>query len=184
MTLKAFIQINKGRREAGYEGETRESRIFPLGPELIMRFDNIALLSCTWRRQMMMMMMVMVMLMMVMKRQLEWHWWRLLLWWWALPLLLLVANPSCFGLQITNLSKVQPHRSSSKRIRFRLPSVLFESGSEAADERVQATPRLPERARTRRWRVRVAVEGADRGVHFGLPKLVQVPTKPIITSTS
>lgn len=55
--------------------------------------------------------------------------------------------------------------------------MLFEGGSKAADEGVEAAPGLAERAWTRsRW-VWVAEEGAHLGVDFGLPELVQVAEK-------
>lgn len=93
----------------------------------------------------------------------------------SLPLLLLVADASCFGLQITNLTKVKPHGSSTKGVGFRLASVFFEGGAEAADEGVEASPRLAQRAGAGSWRVWMAVKGADWGVDFGLAKLVKVP---------
>lgn len=99
----------------------------------------------------------------------------LLLCWWTLPLLLLITNPSCFGLQITNLTKVKPHSSSSKWVDFRFPSIFFKSSTQTTYERVEATPSLSQRAWTWCWRVRVPIEGTHRCVNFRLAKLVQVP---------
>ena len=116
--------------------------------------------TCTWRRERMMR---------------EWH--GLWLRWWTLPFLLLIAYPSCFGLQITNLTKVESHSSSSKRVCLRLSSIFFKSSTQTPYQSVKAPPSLPERTWTWCWRVRVPIKGADRCVHFGLPKLIQVPTR-------
>lgn len=92
----------------------------------------------------------------------------------ALPLLLLVADASCFGLQVANLAEVEPNGSSSERVGFGLASVLLEGSPETADEGVQAAPCLAERAGAGGGRVGVAVEGADWGVDFSLTELIQV----------
>jgi len=115
--------------------------------------------TCTWRRERMMR---------------QWH--GLLLRWWTLPFLLLVTDSSCFRLQITNLAKVESHSTSSKRVRFRFSSIFLKSCTQPSYQSVQAPPSLPQRTWTRCWRVRVPVKGADRCVHFRLPKLIQVPT--------
>lgn len=94
--------------------------------------------------------------------------------WWTLTLLFLIANPSRFGLQITNLAKVKPNCTSSKWVRFRFASIFLKSCPEAADERVEAAPGLSERARAGGWWVRVTIKWADWGVHLGLAKLVKV----------
>lgn len=112
--------------------------------------------TCTWRRER------------------QWH--GLLLRWWTLPFLLLIANSSCFGLQITNLTKVESHSSSSKRVCLRLSSILFKSCTQTSNQSVKAPPSLPKRTWTWCWRIWVPIKGADRCVHFGLPKLIQVPT--------
>ena len=53
-------------------------------------------------------------------------------------------------------------------------SALLVRGAEAADERVEGSPGLAQRARARRRRVRLAEVGAPGGVHLGLAELVQV----------
>jgi hypothetical protein len=53
-------------------------------------------------------------------------------------------------------------------------AALLVGGAEAADERVEGSPRLAQRARARRRRAGLAVVGAPRRVHLGLPELVQV----------
>lgn len=90
---------------------------------------------------------------------------------WALSFLL-IANSSCFWLQITNLTKIQSHSSSPKWIGFRFPTILFKSCSKPSDQRIEAPPRLPKRARTRCRRVRQPVERANDRVHFRLSKLI------------
>jgi hypothetical protein len=64
-------------------------------------------------------------------------------------------------------------RLGSNRVGLRRAAVLLEGGVEAAHKRVEAAPRLPERARARRRRRWVA-EGARQGVHLGLAELVEV----------
>ncbi|KAL6974931.1 hypothetical protein U1Q18_043417 [Sarracenia purpurea var. burkii] len=91
-----------------------------------------------------------------------------------LSLLLLVADSSGSGLQIADFTKIKSHHSSAKWVCFRLASVFFEGGAEAADEGVEAAPSLSERAGARRRRVWVAEEGAKLGVDFGLSELVEV----------
>ena len=114
--------------------------------------------TCTWRR----------------KRVMR-YWHGLLLRWWTLSFLLLIANSSGFGLQITNLTKVESHSSGSKRVCLWLPSIFLKSCTQTPYECVKAPPSLPKRTWTWRRRVRVPVKRADRCVHFGLPKLIQVP---------
>lgn len=92
----------------------------------------------------------------------------------ALALLLLIAYPSGFGLQITNFAQVEPHSSSSERVCFRPASIFFVCSPEAANEGIKASPSLSKWARARRWRVGMPVEGTDWGMDFGFPKLVQV----------
>lgn len=53
--------------------------------------------------------------------------------------------------------------------------MLFEGGTEAADEGVEAAPSLAQRTGARRRRVWLAKEGTHLGVDFGLPELVKVP---------
>lgn len=114
--------------------------------------------TCTWRR----------------KRVMR-YWHGLLLRWWTLSFLLLIANSSGFGLQITNLTKVESHSSGSKRVCLWLPSIFLKSCTQTPYECVKAPPSLPKRTWTWQQRVQVPVKGADRCVHFGLPKLIQVP---------
>jgi len=77
----------------------------------------------------------------------------------ALAALLLAGDAARLGLAVADLGAA---------------AVLLEGGVEAAGERIQAAPRLLERARARRRRGRVAEEGAPRRVHLGLAYLVQV----------
>lgn len=114
------------------------------------------LLSCTWRWW-------------------KWQWQGLdLLLWWTLTLLFLVANPPCFRLQITNLTKIKPNSTSSKRVCFGLASIFLEGCSEASDKGIKATPGLAEWAGARgRW-VWVAIKRTDWSVYFGFAKLVKV----------
>src|ERR1044072_7704674 len=97
------------------------------------------------------------------------------LWWGALPLLLLITNPSRFGLDITNLAKVEPHGSSSERVGFRFASVFLKSCSKTTYEGIKAPPSVTQRTWTSSWRVRVPQKGAHPCVHFGLSKLIKVP---------
>lgn len=96
---------------------------------------------------------------------------------WPLPLLLLIRYASRLGLSITNLPKIQPHSACAERVGLRRAPVLLEGCPEAADECIQASPGLPERARARSRRVWVAEEGAHLGVHLRLPELIEVPEK-------
>lgn len=97
------------------------------------------------------------------------------MWWWPLPLLLLIAHPSRFGLQIANFTQIKPHGPSRERVGLRVSTILFEGSTETANKCVKASPGLPERARARgRW-VWVAKEGAELGVDLGLTELVEVP---------
>lgn len=97
------------------------------------------------------------------------------MWWWPLPLLLLIAHPSRFGLQIANFTQIKPHGPSRERVGLRVSTILFEGSTETANKCVKASPGLPERARARgRW-VWVAKEGAELGVDLGLAELVEVP---------
>lgn len=92
----------------------------------------------------------------------------------TLPFLLLVADTSSFGLRITHFAKIQPHGSSTERVRLRLPSVLLEGGPEAADKCIEAAPCLTQRTRAGCRRVWVAKEGTELVVNLGLPELVEV----------
>jgi hypothetical protein len=88
--------------------------------------------------------------------------------------LLLVRDAARHGLAVAHLAEVQPDSAGRERVGLGRAAVLLEGGSEAADERVEAAPRLPERARARRRRRGVAEEGALRRGHLGLAELVQV----------
>nr|GMD73066.1 hypothetical protein TorRG33x02_055670 [Ipomoea batatas] len=78
---------------------------------------------------------------------------------------------------VTNLSEIKADGASSEGVGVRLAAVFLVRGSEAPNERVEATPGLPERAGARRRRVGMAVEGTDGRVDFRLPKLVEIPEK-------
>lgn len=87
---------------------------------------------------------------------------------------LVITNSSGFGLKLTNIMQVKPNCACAERVRFQCAAVLLVGGAEAADEGVQAAPRLPERAGARRRRVRNAKEGTRGVVHLGFPELVKV----------
>lgn len=55
--------------------------------------------------------------------------------------------------------------------------MLLEGGTKTADEGVEAAPGLAQWAGAGGGRVRMAEEGAELGMDFGLPKLVKVPQK-------
>lgn len=97
--------------------------------------------------------------------------------WRSFSFFLLVADSSCFRLQISHFSKVKSYSSSTKRVHLRLPTALFVGCPETADQCIQASPRLTKRTGARaRW-VRVPVKRAHRCVDFSLPKLVKIPEK-------
>ncbi|GFZ05966.1 LIGHT-DEPENDENT SHORT HYPOCOTYLS-like protein [Actinidia rufa] len=85
------------------------------------------------------------------------------------------ADPSGLGLKVANLAKENPNHPGPEGVGLGLPAVFVVGSSEAADEGVEASPRLPERARA----------GSRRGgdpevrtrlvVDLGLAKLVEVP---------
>jgi hypothetical protein len=91
-----------------------------------------------------------------------------------LALLLLVADAARSGLVLADLAEEEAHGPRGEGVGLGPAAVLLERGAEAAHERVEAAPRLAQRAGARRRRVWVAVEGARRRVHLGLAKLVQV----------
>jgi hypothetical protein len=91
-----------------------------------------------------------------------------------LAFLLLVADAARVGLVLADLAEEEAHGSRGEGVGLGPAAVLLERGAEAAHERVEAAPRLAQRAGARRWRVWVAVEGARRRVHLGLAELVQV----------
>jgi hypothetical protein len=93
----------------------------------------------------------------------------------ALAALLLVGDAAGLGLAVADLAEVEADGAGAEGVGLGAAAVLLEGGAEAADERVEAAPRLAERARARRRRRGVAEEGAPRGVHLRLPELVQVP---------
>lgn len=88
--------------------------------------------------------------------------------------LLVIADPSRFGLKITNLPQIQPHSSCTKGVRFWPSTVLFIGSPQAADESVEASPGLAKRARAWSRRVWEAKEGASLVVDLGLTKLVEI----------
>jgi hypothetical protein len=92
----------------------------------------------------------------------------------ALAALLLVGDAARLGLAVADLAEVKPDGARAEGVGLGPAPVLLERGAQAADERVQAAPRLLERARAGRRRGRVAEEGAPRRVHLGLAELVQV----------
>lgn len=65
----------------------------------------------------------------------------------SLLLLLLVRNSSGFGLTLLHLSQIRPNGSIPKRVGLRRPAVLLVGGAEAADQGIEAAPRLFQRAR-------------------------------------
>jgi chromatin segregation and condensation protein Rec8/ScpA/Scc1 (kleisin family) len=92
-----------------------------------------------------------------------------------LPLLLLVADAARAGLVLADLPEVEADGARREGVGLRAASVLLEGGAEAAHQRVEAAPRLAQRAGARRGRARVAEEGTRRRVDLGLAELVQVP---------
>ncbi|KAF7822919.1 hypothetical protein G2W53_021063 [Senna tora] len=73
-----------------------------------------------------------------------------------------------------NESKVHSDGPTRERVALRGPSVLLVGCPESADERVEAAPRLPQRARARGGRLGLTVEHAAVHVDLGLPELVEV----------
>lgn len=91
-----------------------------------------------------------------------------------LPLLLLVADAPGLGLQITHFTQIEADGSSAEGVCLRLAAVLLVGGAEAADEGVEAAPRLAERAGAGGRGVGVAEEGADWVVDLGFSELIEV----------
>lgn len=89
-------------------------------------------------------------------------------------LLLLVRNPSSLSLTLPHLSKVHPYGATSKRVSLRGTTIFLISSPQPSNESIKATPRLPERARARRWRLRLAIEHATLEMNLSLPKLVKI----------
>jgi hypothetical protein len=89
-------------------------------------------------------------------------------------LLLLVADAPGAGLMVADLAEVQSDGARAEGVVLGPPAVLLVGGAQPADERVEAAPRLAERARAGRRRRRVAEERAGGGVHLGLAELVEV----------
>lgn len=91
-----------------------------------------------------------------------------------LALLLLITNATSLGLHLPDFAKIKPNSPSTERIGIRLPTILFKSSTETADESIKTTPSLPQRARTRRRRVRVTKERTHRSVNFSLAELIKI----------
>jgi hypothetical protein len=91
-----------------------------------------------------------------------------------LPALLLVGDAARLGLAVADLAEVEAHGAGAEGVGLGPAPVLLEGGAQAADERVKAAPGLPQWARARRGRRRVAEEGAPRRVDLGLAELVEV----------
>lgn len=87
---------------------------------------------------------------------------------------LLVAHTSRLRLKITNVTQVIPDGACTEGVGLRAAAVFLVGGAEAADEGIEAAPRLAERAGTRRRRVGKAEERARVVVNLGLPELVEV----------
>ncbi|KAI0493481.1 hypothetical protein KFK09_023599 [Dendrobium nobile] len=89
------------------------------------------------------------------------------------PLLLIITDPARLRLKLAHLAEVKPHGACGEGIGFRGgAAVLVVCGAEAADKRVEASPGLAERARTRGGGVGLAEERTGDGVDFGLAELV------------
>lgn len=88
--------------------------------------------------------------------------------------LLLVTNAPRFGLIVTDFLQINPQTSSSERVCPGVPAVFLIGSSEPPEERVEASPRLAERAWAWSRRAWEAKEGASLVVHLGLAKLVLV----------
>ena len=92
-----------------------------------------------------------------------------------LALLLLVADPAGFGLGLADLAEVEADGARAEGVGLGgAAAELLVGGPEAADEGVQAAPRLAERAGAGARRVWVPIEWAALRVHLRLPELVQV----------
>lgn len=89
-------------------------------------------------------------------------------------LLLLVRNPSRLGLALFDFAQINPDSSVSERVALGGPTVLFVSSTQPSDERVEAAPGLPERARAGSGRVGLPEEDAAVQVNLSLSELVQV----------
>lgn len=90
-------------------------------------------------------------------------------------LLLLVRNPSRFSLTLLHFPQINPYRTASERVRLGRPPVLLVGCPEPPDQRIEAAPCLPQRARARGRRLRLTIKDAPLQVDFSLPKLIQVP---------
>lgn len=89
-------------------------------------------------------------------------------------LLLLVGDPSGFGLGLLDFLKVNHNRFSAKGIRFRATAIFFVGGSKSSDKGVETAPGLFEWTSAGCRRVRVSEVGTAGRVDLGFAKLVQV----------
>lgn len=96
------------------------------------------------------------------------------LWRRLLALLLFIADAASFGLHLAYLAEVETDSSGAKGVGFWLAAVLLVGSAETADEGVEGSPGLAERARAGRRRVGMAEEGAHLSVDLGLAELVQI----------
>lgn len=83
-------------------------------------------------------------------------------------LLLLIGNPPRLRLAIPHFSQINSDGAAGERVCFQSPSVLFIGSSEPPDERIKASPGLPERACAWSRRLRLPVEHASLDVNFSL----------------
>lgn len=72
----------------------------------------------------------------------------------------------------TDFTEIDADSASGKRVGFRTATGFLESSTETADESVERTPGLAERARTRGWRVGVGEVRARRRVNLSFAELV------------
>lgn len=92
------------------------------------------------------------------------------------PLLLLfIRNPSGFCLTLLHFPQVDPNCAAPERVRLRRATVFLVGCPEPADERVEAAPRLPERAGARGGRGGLPEKDAAVQVHLGFSELIQIP---------
>ncbi|WVY93298.1 hypothetical protein V8G54_032386 [Vigna mungo] len=92
----------------------------------------------------------------------------------SLSLLLLVGDPSGFGLALLHFLKVNHNRLSAKGIRFRATAIFFVGRSKSSDKSVETAPSLFEWTSAGCRRVRVSEVGTAGRVDLGFAKLVQV----------
>lgn len=92
-------------------------------------------------------------------------------------LLLLIRNPSRFGLTVLHLPEINPDSSVAEGVGLRRAAVLLVRRPQPPDQGVEAAPRLPQRAGAGRRRVGLPEEDATMQVNLSLSELVEVAEK-------